>query len=387
MISRSDIIESTPQISNEIAQGVIQNSKILPMMTRLANMTKSKESFPVLSMLPDAYWVSGDTGLKGTTKMAWANKYLYAEEIAVVVPIPEAVLADSDYDIIGQAKPRIIEAFQKKIDEAIILGKDKPARFREGLIPSIINAGKAVSPGSGASALNLYTQISTAMGKVEQSGYDVNGLIGGVALKQAFREGLLDTTGQPLASTSEVMTLNKGYVNNGAWDNTKATFIVGDFTQAVYSIRQDVEFKLFSEGVVTNSSGEVIYNLMQQDMVALRCTMRLGWELPNPINAEDPSEETRFPFALVEPASAPTTVNVTFTVKDNASNPAVIAGAKVEFGGQVKKTNSSGVAVFKSLGNSTNYYEVTKAGYKTTYGKESVASSAKSINVTLPADE
>ena len=81
MISRSDIIESTPQISSEIAQGVIQNSKILPMMTRLANMTKSKESFPVLSMLPDAYWVSGDTGLKGTTKMAWANKYLYAEEI------------------------------------------------------------------------------------------------------------------------------------------------------------------------------------------------------------------------------------------------------------------------------------------------------------------
>lgn len=375
-ILRSDIIESTPQISNEIAQGVVQNSKILPLMTRLANMTKSKESFPVLSMLPDAYWVSGDTGLKGTSKLAWENKYLYAEEIAVVVPIPEAVLADSDYDIIGQAKPRIIEAFQKKIDEAIVLGKNKPARFREGLIPSIINYGHAVAP----STNNLYTQISTAMGKVEQDGYDVNGLVGGVALKQAFREGLLDTTGQPLSAGSEVMSLNKGYVNNGAWDNTLAKFIVGDFSQAVYSIRQDVEFKLFSEGVVTDNSGNIIYNLMQQDMVALRCTMRLGWELPNPINAENPDETTRFPFALVEPADAPTTYNVTFTVTDTSSAP--VQNAKVTFGGQVKKTNSSGVAVFKSLGNTTELYKVEKSGVATQYGEAEVATSAVSVDIT-----
>ena len=376
MISRSDIIESTPQISNEISQGVVQNSKILPLMTRLPNMTKSKESFPVLSMLPDAYWVSGDTGLKGTTKMAWENKFLYAEEIAVVVPIPEAVLADSDYDIIGQAKPRIIEAFQKKIDEAIVLGKNKPARFREGLIASIINAGHAVAP----STNNLYTQISQAMGKVEEDGYDVNGLVGGVALKQAFREGLLDTTGQPLSSGSEVMSLNKGYVNNGAWDNTLAKFIVGDFSQAVFAIRQDVEFKLFTEGVVTDNSGNIIYNLMQQDMVALRCTMRLGWELPNPINAENTDEATRFPFALVEPSSAPTTVNVTFTVTDSSSDP--VSGAKVTLGGQVKKTNSSGQAVFKSLGNTSAFYKVEKAGAETKYGEVTVVASNVSVSIT-----
>lgn len=376
MISRSDIIESTPQIRNEIAQGVVQNSKILPLMTKLPNMTKSKESFPVLSMLPEAYWVSGDTGLKGTTKLAWANKYLYAEEIAVVVPIPEAVLADSDYNIIGQAKPRIIEAFQKKIDEAIVLGKDKPARFREGLIPTIINYGHAVAP----STNNLYTQISTAMGKVEQDGFDVNGLVGGVALKQAFREGLLDTTGQPLSAGSEVMSLNKGYVNNGAWDNTLAKFIVGDFSQAVYSIRQDIEFKLFTEGVVTDSNGNIIYNLMQQDMVALRCTMRMGWEVPNPINAENSDETTRFPFALVEPSSAPTTVNVTFTVSDSSSSP--VANAKVTMGEQVKKTNSSGQAVFKSLGNATYLYKVEKSGVQTKYGEATVVASNVSVSVT-----
>lgn len=376
MISRSDIIESTPNLTNEIFQGVVQGSKILPLMTRLPDMSKSKESIPVLSLLPEAYWVSGDNGLKGTTKMAWDKKYIYAEEVAVVVPIPESVLNDSDYDIIGQAKPRIIEAFYKKIDEAIIAGKDKPARFRAGLIDSIINAGANVAP----STNNLYTQISGAMGKVEQDGFDVNALIGGVALKQAFREGLLDTTGQPLSAGSEVMALNKGYVNNGAWDGTKAKFIVGDFSQAVYSIRSDIEFKLFDAGVVTDSSGNIIYNLMQQDMVALRATLRMGWELPNPINAENPDEATRFPFALVEPASAPTTYNVTFTVTDTSSDP--VANAKVTFGGQVKKTNSSGQAVFKSLGNSSYFYKVEKAGVQTKYGETEVATSAVSVSVT-----
>lgn len=30
--------------------------------------------------------------------------------------------------------------------------------------------------------------------------------------------------------------------------------------------------------------------------------MRLGWEIPNPVNAEDESS-TRFPFASLKPAS------------------------------------------------------------------------------------
>ena len=294
MIERENIIESTPALKEEIFQGVAQGSKILPLMTKLPDMSKSKESLPVLSLLPEAYWVSGDNGLKGTSKMAWDKKYIYAEEVAVVVPIPESVLEDADYDIIGQAKPRIIEAFYKKIDEAIISGKNKPARFRAGLIPSIKTAGNNVSATG-----TLYEQISNAMGKVEEDGYDVNGILGGVGLKKAFRDGFVDKNGQPL-NASEVTEITRSFVNNGAWDKTEAKLVVGDFTQAVYAYRTDIEFKLFDSGVVTDSEGNIIYNLMQQDMVALRCTLRMGWELPNPVNAENSDNATRFPFALVD---------------------------------------------------------------------------------------
>ena len=122
-------------------------------------------------------------------------------------------------------------------------------------------------------------------------------------------------------------------------------------------------------------------------MVALRVTFRMGWEVPNPINAIDSSEETRFPFALVEKNTAPTTYTLTVTVKDDAGSPAVIKGAKVVVGSQVKTTNASGVATFKSLGKETYLYKVTASGKKDVYGEVTVASEAKALNVTMHAQD
>lgn len=374
------------EIIDGIVQGIIQGSSILPLMRRLPDATSDTATMTVLDSLPITYWVDEgvNNGRKQTTNAAWKNKKLYMQEIATIIPIKQNLLDDAEYDIFGQVQPLLIQDAYKHIDEAIILGKNKPALFREGLIPSIINVGKAVTP---AGTDTLYTQISNAMGEVEESGYDVNGLLGGVGLKKDFRNGLLDTTGQPLASTSEVMSLSRAYANNGAWDNSLAKFIVGDFSQAVYCIRKDVTFDIFDTGVISDGEGNIIYNLMQDDMVALRMTMRLSWEIPNPINILDSNEETRFPFALVEPAVAPTTLNVTFTVKDDAATPANISGAKVTFGGQFKKTGTGGTAVFKSLGNADYVYKVEKDGYKPVYGTAEVASSAKSIAITLVEEQ
>ena len=377
----AEALFSVDEVS-DIIQGVIKESAVLKMFTQLPNMTSGAMRMRVLDGLPMAYWVgSTNNGRKNLTEMAWANKYIVPGELAVIVPIKEDVLDDASIDIWAQVRPRLVEAIGKKIDQAILVGVDKPAGFRADLLTSILNAGAYVAQGSGT----LYSAINDAMVKVEESGYNPTGIIGGVDVKGKFRM-MLDTSGQPIKGT-EIDELPKAYIDNGAWDKTKAQMIVGDFTQAVYSIRQDITYKLLTEAVIQDpSDGTIKYNLAQEDMVALRVVMRLGWEIPNPINALQPDESVRFPFAAIQATSALTSQNVTFTVTNNGTT-GYVSGATVTMGGMKAKTNASGQAVLKAQNNTSFTYKVKADGYQTAVGTVDVAAAAKSVAVTLKKDD
>lgn len=308
IISRTNLAGLIPEpVSREIIQGVTEGSSVLSMGRRLPNMSSKTQTLNVLDSLPLAYFVNGDTGAKKTTNMAWADKKIYAEEVAVIVPIPEAVLDDADYDIWGEVRPRITEAFGKVIDAAILFGTNKPTNWRAGLVPSAITAGNYVEQ---ASTPTLYADIMGANGliaQVENSGYLPTGVMSAVTMRAALR-GLLDKSDRPLFKAdmqgSTQYTLDgvpMTFPMNGSFDPTEALMIVGDFSQLTYAIRQDITFKVFTEGVVQNTDGTIAYNLMQNDMVALRAVMRLGWEIPNPTNAFNASLDTFFPFSVYLP--------------------------------------------------------------------------------------
>lgn len=294
------------QEANEIIQGVVTQSAVLQRGRKLANMTARQYKMPVLDMLPIAYFVNGDTGQKQTTKQAWDKKFIVAEEIAVIVPVPEAVLDDSDYDIWGEVRPRIVEAFGKKIDGAVLFGTDKPSSWRNDIVATATAANAVVTLGSSD---NLYDKIMGEDGSialVENSGYFVNGHMADISMRAKLR-GLKNTNGDPLFKSD--MQSNTTYSldgspmnfpNNGSFDKSKALMISGDFSQLVYSIRQDITFKLFAEGVIQNTDGSIAYNLMQNDMVALRAVMRLGWEIPNPINSVQENKTKRCPFSVLK---------------------------------------------------------------------------------------
>ena len=294
------------QESNEIIQGIITQSAVLQRGRKLPNMTSKQYKMPVLDMLPIAYFVNGDTGQKKTTKMAWDKKFIIAEEIAVIVPIPEAVLDDSEYDIWAETKPRIIEAFGKKIDGAILFGDDKPASWRADVVSTANTAKSVVTLGTGD---DLYDKIMGEEGSIaliENSGYFVNGHMADISMRAKLR-GLKNTNGDPLfksdmqsGTTYSLDGSPMNFPNNGSFDKSKALMISGDFSQLVYSIRQDITFKLFTEGVVQNTDGSIAYNLMQNDMVALRAVMRLGWEIPNPINSIQKDKTKRCPFSVLK---------------------------------------------------------------------------------------
>ncbi|MCC2195280.1 phage major capsid protein [Fusicatenibacter sp. CLA-AA-H241] len=294
------------QESNEIIQGTIAQSAVLSRGRKLANMTSKQYKMPVLDMLPIAYFVNGDNGQKQTTKQAWDKKYITAEEIAVIVPIPEAVLDDSEYDIWAEVKPRVTEAFGRVIDSAILFDVNKPTTWRDGVVTTATKAGTVVTLGAADSLYDKIMAEDGVIAKVENCGYFVNGHMADISMRAKLR-GLKNTNGDPLFKQDLQGTTQyaldgspMNFPNNGAFDKTKALMISGDFSQLAYAIRQDITFKLFTEGVVQNTDGSIAYNLMQNDMVALRAVMRLGWEIPNPINSVEKNKTKRCPFAILK---------------------------------------------------------------------------------------
>lgn len=310
-IDRSALSGLIPEpVTREIMQGAIAESAVLRMGRRLANMSSKTQTINVLDALPSAYFVNGEAtdggageAFKQTTKMAWDKKKLYAEEIAVIVPIPEAALDDADYDIWGEVKPRLTEAFGKVIDAAILFGTNKPSTWRTGVVPAAVAAGNGVPISS-----DIFSDIMGENGlisKVELDGFNPNGVMSAIQMRGKLR-GLKDTTGQPIFKSDMQGATRYGldgmdmyFPMNGAFDPAQAQMIVGDWSQLVYAIRQDMTFKIFTEGVIQDPTTKAItYNLMQNDMVALRAVMRLGWEIANPINAYNVDKADPFPFSV-----------------------------------------------------------------------------------------
>lgn len=292
-----------------IFQGAVQKSAVLSMMKQLPNMSSKKQKLRILSALPTAYFVDGDVGLKQTTEQKWENKYITAEEIAAIIPIPEAVLDDAEYDIWGEVRPRIEEAIGVTVDKAIIHGTNAPATWPDDILTAATAAGNVVQLGTNADLYDDLLGENGVIAAIETDGFLPNGHIGAMTMKSKLR-GLRDANGVPLFSNG--MKEANTYVldgapilfpRNGALDATAALMIAGAFDEAVFSIRQDLTFKILTEAVIQDSDGAIIYNLAQQDMVALRCVIRLGWQVPNPINRLQQTEASRYPFGVLTPAT------------------------------------------------------------------------------------
>lgn len=308
-ITRSDAAALIPEeVSREIIQNVPEQSAVMRMARRLPNMTRAQLRMPVLSGLITANFVTGDTGLKQTSEVAWQNKYINAAELAVIVPIPETVLDDVDYDVWGEVRPRIVEAFGKAFDAAVLYGTNKPGDWPDGLVTGATAASQAVTLGAGADIFEDIMGEGGVIAKVEEDGFMVTGHIAALALRAKLR-GLRDNQGLPIfvrtvqaATPYELDGVPVDFPKNGAVDAAQSLLVSGDWSQLVYSIRQDVTYKVLTEAVIQDAGGTIQYNLAQQDMVALRVVMRLGWQLPNPINNVNTVEATRYPFGVLLPA-------------------------------------------------------------------------------------
>ena len=378
------------QIIDSIVQDAPKSSIVMQLGRRLPNMTSNQTRMRVLDTLPTAYWVDGDTGFKQTSMQAWDNVYINAGELAVIVPIPEAVVADADTDLIGEITPRINESIGKRFDAAILFGENRPVAWQNDIITVARQAGNNVAD---TAEKDLYDKIMSEGGllnKVEEDGYAVNGAIAALGMRAKLR-GLRTNDGLPIFKSDMQGTTPYAldgapmyFPENGSFDKTIAQMIVGDFRQLVWAIRQDITVKILDQGVIQDPVTKAIqYNLAQQDMIAIRVVFRAGWALPNPATRLN-EDRTGCAFAYLEPATPVTTQTVTITVKDGSNESAkAVKGASVDVNGSILKTNDSGVAVF-NLRKGDYPIKIKKAGHKTINDIVMVAEAAVSKTIVLP---
>ena len=305
-IARNDL--GTALIPDDVSQEIIQampQSSVLLTRARRVPMSTHKKTQPVLATLPDAYWVA-EGGLKSTSKATWEDTVITAEEIAVIVPIPDSVVDDSKINLWGAVKPLIAEAIGRKIDQAAIFGVDKPSTWPADILSAAKTAGTNVVQGTGK---DLAQDVATLGETIAKKGFAVNGFASQPGLNWQL-VGLRDTNGQPIytpslaagtPSTLYGYPLNE--VANGAWDATKAVLLAADWTKFVVGVRQDITYQVFDQGVISDANGKVLYNLMQQDAKAMRVVMRVGFQVANPVTRTE-TKGKQYPAGFITPKAS-----------------------------------------------------------------------------------
>lgn len=305
-VSRDDNDHLVPeQVATEVLQELPQQSVLLQ-RARRATMSSRTFRQPVLSALPDAYWVSGDTGLKETTKADWDAVELVAEELAAIVVIPDNLVADSSVPLWNEIRPLMTEAIGRKVDQAGLFGTDKPSTWPTAVVPGAIGAGNVVQAGTHA---DLAADVASLGNMLSSDGFAVNGfasqpgftwtLVGmrttqGVPIYQPNMQGQQGGTlyGYPL-----------GEVTNGSWDSGAAQLLAADWNKLIVGVRQDITYTMLREAAITDENGRVIMNLAQQDAQALRVVFRVGFQVANPMTRASQDEASRYPAGVLAPAA------------------------------------------------------------------------------------
>lgn len=311
-ISRADALALLArQDINEIVRPDAAQSAALGAF-RTIRMSAGTARMPVLATLPTAGFVTDDVsnasdGVKPTSKVSWKNKELIAEEIAVIVPVHENTLADSQFDIWGEVRPLVSQEFGRILDAAVFFGVNKPVTWTDpALVPGAIAAGNTVVEGTG---VDLAEDFNEAFGLVEDDEFDVNSAFTGRFLRRSLR-GLRDENNQPIyldairsdGSTASIYGQDLRYLTNGGWDRTEAIALVGDSSKVVLGIREDVQVKVLDQATLGTGANQI--NLAERDMVALRFKFRVAFATAFS-TARIGGAPTDYPFAVITPDVTP----------------------------------------------------------------------------------
>ena len=264
-------VEQATEIMKDIARG----SSILR-LSKVSNMESDTKKVPVMTEGAGAYWVGEGERIK-TSKAGWIYPELKAKKLAVIIPVTKEKLKDTTIDVFSELKESIAEAFYKAIDAAAIFGTNSP--FTSNIMKCIETSGNKIEVGTNTT---LDLDVSDGMALVEEAGYDINGFVAKVGIKNSLRK-LRDTNGNQLYADGvggkEFYSLPIEFSRNGSWDKTKAEIIGADWDKSLVGIRDNLEYEILKEATLegtVDEDGKPI-SLAEQDLIGIKATMRLAY--------------------------------------------------------------------------------------------------------------
>lgn len=305
--SGTDARELPEAVAREVIQDVQQASVALQ-LANVSRMSTRQERLTLLESFPTAYWQTGlvdypalssgdtvnnasgsqrakDSQPKKTTKVTWNSKSLAAEELTVLVPIPDAYVDDTGANLFNEIRPLLATEMAKKIDAAILFGDDSP--FTEpGIVENAISYGNIVTLGS---TVDLAADIALMGEQAGEEGVDLTGFLSGPGFKWKL-PGLRSADGFPIYSPpaqgfpGTIYGLPINEVKNSTWDTDLALLLAGEWDKVRIGIRQDITFSISDSATIYDpATQKVTYSAFQQDGKVLRCVMRIAYVVVNPV--------------------------------------------------------------------------------------------------------
>lgn len=264
------------EVSNAVIKAVPEKSIFMERAQKV-RMASGTGTQPVMTGLPEAHWVSGDSGLKQTTMAKWNNTTITAEELAVLVPIPDALINDSKIPLWAEIQPKLVEAIAVKLDSACMYGVEKPVSWPTALMPAAIAASNVVAPSG-----DLMVDIGTLGKAISNDGFAMDGFVAPDGYAWSLRTAR-DGNGRPIYEGDGKSVYSVRLDQSRTFPTAAAHLLAVDWTSVVMGMRQDMTWNLFNQMVVNDEDGRVIYNAAQQDGHVLRVVIRVGYNVAIPV--------------------------------------------------------------------------------------------------------
>ena len=342
--------------SKEIMKDVARGSSLLR-LSKVSSMESDTKKIPVMTEGPGAYWV-GEGERISTSNAGWIYPELKAKKLAVIIPVTKEKLNDTTINVFEELREPIAEAFYKAIDAAGLFGTNSP--WTKNIMGCITTTTQAVGAGTNAT---LDLDVSDAMAEVEAQGYDINGFVAKIGVKNSLRK-LRDTNGNQLYCEG---------VNgrNGAWDSTKADLIGGDWDKSLVGIREGIEYEILKEATLEGTlwTDDKPLSLAEQDMIAIKATMRLAF-LPILDKA----------FCAVTPAPVLKALSVESAVGSTSGKTAITVSPELTAGNSYKYKTAASVEL-------PAYDAVCTTGYTNWNGSADITATTGNKILIVEVDE